>query len=376
MTKQQKIQSIDVPMALSFFFLLMIGLIMVYSASSLTSIEMYQDGTFFLKKHLAMLAIGIFVMTISFFSPLSLIRKLTLPLFLIAFILLVLLLVSKMGVEAKHATRWIEIFGFRFQPSELAKPALILFVAGYIDRVGKRLQSFQDGLLPLLIIVGLMLLLIMKQPDFGTTVTIAATLGMMLFIGEMKWSHFFSLLLGFLFLGAGLVYSAQYRVNRVLAFLNPWNDPQGKGFQILQSYIAFGRGGLQGEGLGDGTQKLLYLPEAHTDFIFSVIAEELGLIGSLSVVFLFFVLVLQGFRLVHRISDPYASQLALGITCLFGLQACLNMGVVMGLLPTKGLTLPFVSYGGSSLIVSCFLMGILLSLSSLGKETPLGRSLR
>ncbi|MEZ4705005.1 MAG: putative lipid II flippase FtsW [Bdellovibrionota bacterium] len=365
MKKNQKISYVDLPLALSSFFLMMIGLIMVYSASSLTATEMYGDSTYFLKKHLIMLLIGVVAMSFSFFAPLSAIKKLTLPMFLVSIVFLLLLVFSSMGHEAKHATRWVEIFGFRFQPSEMAKPALILFVAGYLDRLGKKIQSFQDGLLPLLTIIGVSLLLIIKQPDFGTSVTIAATLGIMLFVGQIRLSHFAALSTLFVGAGALLIFSAQYRMNRVLSFLNPWSDPQGKGFQILQSYIAFGRGGVHGEGLGDGTQKLLYLPEAHTDFIFSVIAEELGMIGTLSVIFLFLVLVVQGFRITQRIQDPYASQLALGITCLFGLQAFLNMGVVMGMLPTKGLTLPFVSYGGTSLIMSCFLLGILLSLSSL-----------
>ncbi|MEZ4819351.1 MAG: putative peptidoglycan glycosyltransferase FtsW [Bdellovibrionota bacterium] len=267
-------------------------------------------------------------------------------------------------MEAKHATRWLSLGGFRFQPSEMIKPWFILFTAGYIERMGPKIQSFKQGLLPLLCMQGFVLLLILKQPDFGTTVTIGSVLILMVFVAGAKLEHLLALVGSGLITMAYLIFSTEYRRKRFFSFLNPWADPQGDGFQMIQSLIAFERGGLAGQGLGDGTQKLLYLPEAHTDFIFSVIGEELGFIGCAAVVILFFIIMVQGIRLSIRIQDQYASILAMGITVLISLQGLFNMGVVMGLLPTKGLTLPLVSYGGSSLISTMFSLGLLLSLSS------------
>ena len=282
----------------------------------------------------------------------------------VVFAMLLFVDFSSFGVEAKHATRWLNLFGFRFQPSEFAKPVVVLFVASYIERVGYKLRLFLDGLLPILTIVGIICLTLLKQPDFGTAVTIGLTVTIMLFVADVRMKHISILAGSGLIAGYFLVMNVAYRRNRVLSFLNPWSDPQGKGFQIIQSFIAFKRGGIRGQGLGDGTQKLLYLPEAHTDFIYSVIAEELGFLGCLIVILLFAILVFRGLALAIKIKDTFGSILALGLTSLIGIQAFFNMGVVMGILPTKGLTLPFVSYGGSALISNMFSVGLLLSLSA------------
>lgn len=311
-----------------------------------------------------MLFLGFISMSIGFFVPLQVLRKNAFPMLVIVFTLLLFVGFSNFGVESKHATRWLNIFGFRFQPSEFAKPVVILFVAAYIERMGYKLRLFLDGLLPILAIVGLVCLVLLRQPDFGTAVTVGLTVFVMLFVANARMKHITILLASGMIAAYFLIMTVPYRRNRVLAFLNPWSDPQGKGFQIIQSFIAFKRGGIQGQGLGDGTQKLLYLPEAHTDFIYSVIAEELGFLGCVAVIFLFAILVFRGLALAIKIRDTFGSMLALGLTTLFGIQAFFNMGVVMGLLPTKGLTLPFVSYGGSALVANMFSVGLLLSLSA------------
>jgi cell division protein FtsW len=336
----------------------------VYSASSPIAAENFGSHLYFLKKHLIMLFLGTIAMFMAYFIPLPLLKKQAFPMLVVSFILLLFVDFSTFGVESKHATRWLNIGGFRFQPSEFAKPIVIIFVASYIERVGRKLEKFVDGLLPILTIVGTICLALLKQPDFGTAVTIGFTALVMLFVANARMRHIFGLL-GTGMVGAYfLVMNVAYRRNRVLSFMDPWSDPQGKGFQIIQSFIAFKRGGLQGQGLGDGTQKLMYLPEAHTDFIYSVIAEELGFLGCAAVIILFAILVFRGLALAVKIRDTFGSMLALGLSTLLGIQAFFNMGVVMGLLPTKGLTLPFISYGGSALIANMFCVGLLLSLSA------------
>jgi len=348
----------------SSLMLICIGLIMVYSSSNLMAAENFSNHMFYLERHIVMLAMGCIAMMMAMMMPLHMLKKLSLPILLICVVLLGMVVLTSFGVEAKHATRWVRIAGFRFQPSELIKPWFILFVAGYLERMGPKIQDWKAGLAPLCLMAGVLLLLIYKQPDFGTAVTIATVTLMMIFVSGAKIKHMIFLCLSTGALMGYLIFSADYRRRRFLSFLNPWADPQGDGFQIIQSLIAFERGGLMGQGLGDGTQKLLYLPEAHTDFIFSVIGEEIGLMGCAVVVILFFLIMVQGIRLAIRIQDQYASLLAFGITILISIQAIFNMGVVMGLLPTKGLTLPLVSYGGSSLISTMFCLGMLLSLSS------------
>ena len=354
----------DSMVILSTFCLILLGTVMVYSASSPIAAENFGGHLFFLKKHLVMLFLGTIAMLTAFVIPIQFLKKQAFPLLVIIFILLLFVAFSSFGVEAKHATRWLSIGGFKFQPSEFAKPIVILFVASYIERVGRKLEKFVDGLLPILTIIGTICLTLLKQPDFGTAVTIGVTALVMLYVANARLKHIFVLLAGGMIAAYFLVMNVAYRRDRVLSFLDPWSDPQGKGFQIIQSFIAFKRGGLQGQGLGDGTQKLMYLPEAHTDFIYSVIAEELGFIGCAVVIVLFATLVFRGLSLSLRIKDTFGSMLALGLSTLLGIQAFFNMAVVMGLLPTKGLTLPFVSYGGSALIANMFCIGLLLSLSA------------
>ncbi|MFH1263725.1 MAG: putative lipid II flippase FtsW [Pseudomonadota bacterium] len=354
--------------------LLVIGTVMVYSASSLTAAEQFKDSAHYLKRHLFSGAIGLVAMTIVFLLNLRWLKAAALPGLVICGLLLLVTALTSHGVEAKHATRWLSFRGFTFQPSEFAKPFLLLYVAAYLAKKGEGITDFFRGLLPLLLTVGGVLLLILRQPDFGTAVALALCVLVMLFVARARLWHIGGLAALVSVSGFFLIQGAGYRRRRLLAFLNPWGDPQGSGFQILQSFVAFQRGGLQGQGLGDGTQKLLYLPEAHTDFIYSVIAEELGILGCMLVIACFVCIVYQGFRLALKIRDTFGSQAALGLTTLIGTQAVLNMAVVTALVPTKGMTLPLVSYGGSSLIAMLIAIGILLSLSStIAGSKPMAR---
>jgi cell division protein FtsW len=222
--------------------------------------------------------------------------------------------------------------------------------------------------MPGMVVMGVFLLLVLLQPDFGSMVLIALTLLLMIFVGGAKPGHILASLSGLLVLGGFLIASQAYRMKRFLVFLNPWQDPQDTGFQIIQSYLAIGNGGLFGVGLGDSRQKLFFLPDAHTDFIFSILAEELGLLGVLAVMFLFGCFVWRGFRACLAAQDDFSRYLGYGITTLFGLQIILNLAVVMGMMPTKGLPLPFISLGGSSLVLSLFMTGVLLNIGR--RATP------
>lgn len=338
---------------------------MIYSSSSLMAQERFGDHLFYLKRHGVMLGVGFVAMMVGIMLPLRWISRATLPMYGLCVMLLVLVIFSSLGEEAKHATRWIRLGGVRFQPSELIKPWFVIFTAGYLSRMGTKITKLKEGLLPLLVIQLVVLLLVLRQPDFGTTVTMGSVLFLMLYVAGARLQHLLVLMGTGMVSMVYLIFSADYRRRRFLSFLNPWADPKGDGFQMIQSLIAFERGGVTGQGLGDGTQKLLYLPEAHTDFIFSVIGEELGLVGCMFVIFLFALIMVQGIRLSIRIQDTFASYLTLGLTSMISIQALFNMGVVLGLLPTKGLTLPLVSYGGSSLISTMFSLGLLLSMSSM-----------
>ncbi len=344
--------------------LLALGTVMVYSASSLTAAETYGEGTYFLRRQFFWILVGALFMVSLFAMNVRVIKAMALPSLVVMGCLLLLTEVASIGVEAKNVTRWIRFYGLTFQPSEFAKPALLLYVASYLAKRGDHIKDFLRGLFPLLLTVAVFLLMILRQPDFGTAVVLGVTIAIMLFVAGARLYHLTGLSLLSIVTAYFLVHSVGYRQRRLLAFLNPWQDPTGSGFQIIQSFIAFQSGGFKGQGLGDGTQKLLYLPEAHTDFIFSVIAEELGILGTMAVIVLFTCIVVQGFRLSLRIRDTFASQFTLGITALLGLQSLLNMAVAMALVPTKGLTLPLVSYGGSSMISTLGCIGVLLSFSS------------
>ncbi len=346
------------------FLLISLGLLMVYSASSNLAEHRFGDSNFYLKRQMLFCFIGLVTMTVTRYIPCTLYSKLVYPLLLVSAALLVLLFVPGLGRKIGGAYRWMKLGGFSFQPSEIVKFSLAVYLAYSMSKKGPDLALFTKGLLPHLLVVGAFMVLIYLQPDLGTAVIIGAWALVLLFVGGVRILQLFSLFLLGSPLFIWLVWSAEYRVKRWLAFMNPWDDPRGIGFQIIHSFLAFGSGGIFGAGLGNSKQKLFYLPESHTDFALSIMGEELGLIGVTATIVLFGVLIMGGIRIALNAKDLYSSYLALGLTCFLGLQVLINMAVVLGLLPTKGLTLPLISYGGSSLVMTLAGIGVLLNISS------------
>ena len=291
-------------------------------------------------------------------------RKIAFLGLLISILLMGLLFVPGLGVRVGGAMRWLHLPGFSLQPAELVKLALVLYLAHSLAKKKDKVQTFKFGYLPYMIVLGVLLIMLLLQPDLGSAMIIAGVAVTMLIVSGVRWTHLLPTFLVALPTLYFLVMRVDYRKRRILAFLDPWKDPFDTGFQIIQSLVAFGQGGVIGQGLGIGEQKLFYLPEAHTDFIFSVIGEELGLVGVLVIAGLFLMLVLCGIRVALQCEDPFGRNLAFGLSVLLGLEAFVNLAVCMGLLPTKGLPLPFISYGGSSLIISMVAAGILLNVSS------------
>ncbi|HKA34064.1 MAG TPA: putative lipid II flippase FtsW [Candidatus Binatia bacterium] len=343
--------------------LLAVGITMVLSTSYLYAQERFGDGTYFFRKQLIAAGIGFVGLLIAVATPVEVYRKLAYPLMAAVLLVLVVLLIPGIGATRGGARRWLILGGFAFQPAELAKLSLLLYLARSLAKKTDKMASFALGVLPHLVVGGIFIGLIVLEPDLGTAVTLGLLLILMLFIAGAKLSHLVYLGLAAVPVVAVAIMGAEYRLRRMMTFLDPWRDASKSGFQIIQSYIAFGSGQLLGRGLGESRQKMFYLPEAHTDFIFSVIGEEMGLLGAFGVLALFAVIIVRGLKLASRIEEPFSQYLAFGLTTLLGLQALIHMSVVMGLLPTKGLVLPFISYGGSAMMVNLIEAGMLLGLS-------------
>lgn len=356
-------RKVRISIILILLMLLGIGIVMIYSSSSIYAWSNRGDSLFYLKKHLIYLIVGFVFMFIAMALDHQIIKKSAKPLFFVSLLLLVLCLIPGISREAAGAKRWIRIGGFGFQPSELIKVTFIIYLADFISRRKKIINNFTYGLLPVLIALGAPALLILLQPDLGTTISLISISFIMLYCAGLNYSYF--VLAGAISLPVlyFLVFNIAYRRARMLAFLNPWADPQGTGFQIIQSQIALGSGGIFGQGLGQGKQKLFYLPAAHTDFIFSVIGEEIGIIGAMMVILLFILLIWQMIKIVRFTHDDFFRFLSIGIVALIALQTIINIGVSIGMLPTKGLPLPFISYGGSSLVFNMAAIGLLLNAS-------------
>jgi cell division protein FtsW len=343
--------------------LLAVGITMVLSTSYIYAQERFGDGTYFFRKQFIAAGIGLVALLVAAAMPVAVYRRIAYPLLAVVLLLLMLLLAPGIGVARGGARRWLTLGGFAFQPAELAKLSLLLYLAHSLARKTDKMTSFSLGVLPHLLVGGVFLGLIVVEPDLGTALTLGLLLVLMLFVAGAKLSHLALIGVSALPVIAVAVMGAEYRVRRLMTFLDPWRDASKSGFQIIQSYIAFGSGQLLGRGLGESRQKMFYLPEAHTDFIFSVIGEEMGLIGALAVLALFAIIIVRGLRLAGKIEEPFAQYLAFGLTTLLGLQALIHMSVVMGLLPTKGLVLPFISYGGSAMVMNMIEAGMLLSVS-------------
>ena len=343
--------------------LALVGLVMVFSASAIVAGNRFQDPGFYLKRQVAWLAIGVLLMHLASHIDYTVWKKLSMPILACGLLLLVLVLVPSFGLSAKGARRWLPLGPISMQPAEMVKLVAVIYLAAYLSKKPDRITSFRSGLLPALIVIGLLSGLVLLEPDLGTVVVLGLVTIGMCFLGGARLSHLLGLGLCAIPAVMALVLGSSYRRQRLMTFLAPWKDPSDAGFQITQSFLAFGSGGSFGVGLGEGKQKLYFLPEAHTDFVLALIGEELGLIGTVTVVLLFALFVWRGVQIAARAREPFGRYLGMGITLLVGVQALVNAAVVTGLLPTKGLTLPFVSYGGSSLVVSLVGVGILLNIS-------------
>jgi cell division protein FtsW len=353
----------DIILMILTFLLLAIGLIMVYSASAIWAEYKFDDSFFFAKRQMLFAGVGIaamfFIMNIEYWTWKTWAKLLL----IICFVLLVLVLIPGIGNVRNGSRSWIGIGAFSVQPSEFMKLAMIAFLAKYLSVRQKYITSFKKGLAPSLGLVFLAFGMIMLQPDLGTGTVMVGTCIVMIFIAGARISHFVFLGLigvaGFV----ALVLSAPYRIKRITSFLDPWEDPLGSGFQIIQSLYAIGPGGLFGLGLGQSRQKFFYLPEPQTDFIFAILAEELGFIGGSLILLLFSLLLWRGIRIALGAPDLFGSFLAVGIIAMIAIQVMINIGVVTGLMPVTGITLPFLSYGGSSLTLMLMAIGVLLNIS-------------
>ncbi|MDP7046079.1 MAG: putative lipid II flippase FtsW [SAR324 cluster bacterium] len=353
----------DLPLIGATLFLLSWGTVMIYSTGGVYADLQYNDGQYFLYRHLIHMLVGLAVMGVALIVNYHKWQQYSIWFMLAMLVLLILVLIPEIGHEVKGGRRWLRIGPFSLQPAELLKVVLIIYVASYLERKQEVLASFFRGLTPNFIVTGIYLFLVLLQPDFGTVVLIATTILLMLYVGGGRPVHIATSLIGVGIIGGLLIASHTYRVRRMLAFLNPWDDPQNSGFQIIQSFIALGTGGWLGRGLGESLQKRLFLPDAHTDFIFAIIGEELGFLWICVLIILFLVFIWRGYWIAWNAQDAFGKHLAFGATTILSLQIILNLFVVVGLLPTKGLPLPFISYGGTSLVVGMFLTGLLLNIS-------------
>ncbi len=349
------------------FVLVVIGIIMVYSASAISADDEFGDQYYFLKRQLMWACFGIVAMIIASFIPMQSLRTVPKPLLILIWMLLILVFVPNIGAKVGGARRWLKLAGWCFQPAEMAKLVLIIYSAHFLSRKHGELAAFRHGILPLIIVLGITMILILLQPDFGTALLLGTVILIIMFIAGVSVKH----LLGLALLAAPaivlMVFRVSYRWQRILVFINPWKDPTDTGYQITQSFIALGSGGLTGRGWGQSIQKLYYLPQSYTDFIFSIIGEEIGFIGASAILLLFVAFVYYGMKISRNAPDLFTSLTGMGITVMIGLQGIIHMGVVTGCLPTKGLPLPFISFGGSSLVTALTGAGLLINIARKGR---------
>ena len=353
---------VDLPLLLAAAAIVCLGLVMVESASVSVASRSLGNPFYFFERQAAYAVLGTIAAVVVYRMPLVLWQRSGMSLLLMAWFMLVLVLIPHVGHSVNGSTRWIGAGPINIQVSELAKLFIAIYLAGYLVRRNEEVRTSFRGFAKPMLVMMVACALLLKEPDYGSAVVLLAIGLGMLFLAGARLSQFGLFLVLTLVAVAVLAVSSPYRVARLTSFLNPWADPYDGGFQLTQSLIAIGSGSWFGVGLGDSIQKLFYLPEAHTDFLFAVLAEELGLVGVAVVIALYAVMVLRGFRIGARAmaaAQPFASYFAYGISIWLGLQAFINMGVNMGLLPTKGLTLPLMSYGGSSMVVNCVALGFL-----------------
>ena len=357
---------IDRVLCASVLILAAFGCVMIFSAGAVFAGKKYNDAFYFLKRELVYAALGLIAFSVATRIDYRAYRRLAYPLLITSILLLAAVL--KIGSRAGGAIRWFRLGPLSFQPGELAKFALCVYLATLLARKAEKVRVFAVGFLPPLVVTGVMIGLLLKQPDLGTAVIFGVVALGLLFIAGTRTSYLILAILVAAPVGWKFIVSTPFRMRRMLAFLDPWAFRRDVGYQITESLISVGSGGVTGLGLGDGRQKLFFLPEAHTDFILSIVGEELGLMGILFVIVTFMVFVWRGLRAAVRARDPFGCYLAFGISAMFGFQALVNIGVVLGSLPTKGLPLPFISYGGTSLLISLFMAGVLANISARNPE--------
>lgn len=343
--------------------LLGIGVVMVYSASAVSANVNFNDSYYFLKRQMVWVILGLAAMIMTMNIDYHVWQKFAKPIMIVTIILLVLVLIPGAGKVVNGARRWLGAGSIYLQPSEIAKLSMVLFMAYNLTKYQEKMKSFVKGVLPQIFLLLIIFGLILKEPDLGTALSIAGTVFIMLFASGAKVSHLASLAgVGIVAVTAAVLFEP-YRLKRLIAFSDPWSDPLNTGYHIIQSLYAIGSGGLFGVGLGRSREKFLYLPEPHTDFIFSILGEELGLIGTITILTLFFFFAWRGFKIAMSAVDIYGSILAMGITTMILLQALMNIAVVTASMPVTGIPLPFLSFGGSALIFTLAGVGILLNIS-------------
>jgi len=357
----------DVKLLFPVLFLVGIGIVLVFSASSALALKKFGTDSYFLKKQALFALLGVVALVICRHFPYRFLRYLAYPLLILALVFLAAIQIPEFGYSAGGAIRWFRFKSFTFQPSELARFSMIIYLAYSMSRKMDKIKDFYVGFLPHALVFGMFAALIIIQPDFGSVVILGAVFWIMLFAGGVRISHLMASLFLIIPITYYLMVNAEYRIKRIMSFLNPWQYPADEGYQIIHSLMAFGTGGIWGTGIGKGYQKLFYLPEPHTDFIFSVIGEELGLLGVLTILGLYVLIFWRGISIARNSRDSFGSFVAIGLTTAIGLQVCVNTGVALGLLPTKGLTLPFLSYGGTSLLINMASIGILMNIGAAKK---------
>lgn len=362
-TKRTQSVSYDSLLLFAVLALVGFGAVMVYSASAIAAYERLGDSFYYLKRQTVAACIGLCALILAMKIGYRRMARLAYPLLLMTVALLVAVVIPGLGTTVGGGTRWLRMPGISVQPAEIAKVVWVIYLAYSLAKKRDKVKHFSIGFVPHLGLAGVLVFLCMLEPDFGSSVALVFLMFVMLFAAGARLSYLLGLFLAALPVAYAAIATSPYRMKRITAFLDPWADRKGSGYQVAESLMTIGSGGMTGLGLGDGRQKLFFLPEAHTDFIFSIIGEELGLLGVAALVLLYGVIIWRGIRAAVHASEPFGTYLALGLTALIAFQAITNMAVAMGLVPTKGLTLPFISYGGSSLIVLMGAAGLLLSVS-------------
>lgn len=345
------------------------GIVMVYSASAVFAAKEFGSSTYFLARQAAFAVLGILAMAAASRIDYHFYLKLTYPMLIVAAAGLILC-ATGLGTRVGGASRWLRLGPIGIQPSEIAKLAVIMYLSYSLAKKAEKVKTFTVGFLPHVLCAAFFIALLLLQPDFGTAIVIALSTFTLLFVAGARMGYLVGIVLVTLPLAYEAVVGSAYRMRRIMAFLNPWEYRYDVGYQISESLMSFGSGGLWGTGLGDGRQKLFFLPEAHNDFISAIIGEELGFVGIAAMLGVYAIIVYRGIRIAWHAADAYGTYVAFGISTLLGMQVLVNLGVAMGSLPTKGLTLPFVSYGGSSLVLMLYAVGILVNISRSGRTAP------